>query len=119
HRVVRSPNMARLAAEGVVFDAAYCNSPICAPSRFSMLSGRLPTAIDAFDNAAEFPASIPTLAHYLVAAGYSTILSGKMHFVGPDQLHGFEERLVTDIYPADFAWTPDWHAGAADRPSGI
>jgi len=35
-------------------------------------------------------------------------LSGKMHFCGPDQLHGFEERLTTDIYPADFGWTPDW-----------
>ena len=31
-----------------------------------------------------------------------------MHFVGPDQLHGFEERLTTDIYPADFGWTPDY-----------
>ena len=31
-----------------------------------------------------------------------------MHFVGPDQLHGFEERRTTDIYPADFGWTPDW-----------
>ena len=34
--------------------------------------------------------------------------AGKMHFVGPDQLHGFEERLTTDIYPADFGWTPDY-----------
>ena len=40
--------------------------------------------------------------------GYRTVLSGKMHFVGPDQLHGFDERLTTDIYPADFAWTPNW-----------
>ena len=31
-----------------------------------------------------------------------------MHFVGPDQLHGFEERLTTDVYPGDFGWTPDW-----------
>ena len=31
-----------------------------------------------------------------------------MHFCGPDQLHGFEERLTTDIYPADYGWTPDW-----------
>ncbi|MEM7499906.1 MAG: choline-sulfatase, partial [Pseudomonadota bacterium] len=59
-------------------------------------------------NASEFPASIPTFAHYLRRAGYRTCLSGKMHFVGPDQLHGFEERLTTDIYPADHAWTPDW-----------
>src|SRR3954452_6002897 len=89
HRVVRAPHMSRLADEGVVFDAAYCNSPICAPSRFSMLSGRLPHAIGAFDNASEFAAEIPTMAHYLRAAGYLAILAGKMHFVGPDQLHGF------------------------------
>ncbi|MFN4193747.1 MAG: choline-sulfatase, partial [Tabrizicola sp.] len=47
-------------------------------------------------------------AHHLRRAGYHTALSGKMHFVGPDQLHGFEERLTTDIYPADFGWTPDY-----------
>ena len=119
HQVVKARHMSALAQGGVVFDAAYCNSPICAPSRFSMLSGRLPTAIGAYDNAAEFPASVPTLMHYLGAAGYRTILSGKMHFIGPDQLHGFAERLTTDIYPADFAWTPNWLAGPGDKPSGI
>jgi len=119
HAVVKAPNLSRLAASGVVFERAYCNSPICAPSRFSMLSGQYPSAIGAFDNAAEFPASIPTLMHYLVLGGYRTILAGKMHFIGPDQLHGYEERLVTDIYPADFAWTPNWLAGPSDKPSGI
>ncbi len=54
------------------------------------------------------PSDIPTYAHHLRRAGYQTCLSGKMHFVGPDQLHGFEERLTTDIYPADFGWTPDY-----------
>ena len=108
HPVVKAPQIERLAERGVVFDAAYCNSPLCAPSRFSMLSGRLPSAIGAYDNAAEFPARVPTFAHLLRLAGYRTILSGKMHFCGPDQLHGFEERLTTDIYPADFGWTPDW-----------
>ena len=53
-------------------------------------------------------ASVPTFAHYLRVLGYRTVLAGKMHFVGPDQLHGFEERRTTDIYPADFGWTPDW-----------
>jgi choline-sulfatase len=118
-KVVRAATLSKLAQDGVVFDAAYCNSPICAPSRFSMLSGRYATHIGAYDNAAEFPASIPTLMHYLVAAGYHTVLSGKMHFIGPDQLHGFEERLTTDIYPADFSWTPNWLAGPSDKPSGI
>ncbi len=73
-----------------------------------MLAGRSVSSIGAWDNAAELPASVPTLAHQLRRCGYRTVLSGKMHFVGPDQLHGFEERLTTDIYPADFAWTPDW-----------
>lgn len=105
---VKAPNLARLAAQGVSFRSAYCNSPLCAPSRFSMLSGQLPSRIGAYDNACEFPATTPTIAHHLRLGGYRTILSGKMHFVGPDQLHGFEERLTTDIYPADFGWTPDW-----------
>jgi len=118
-RVAKTPHLQALADAGAVFDNAYCNSPICAPSRFSMLSGRLPTRIGAFDNASELPASVPTLAHGLCAAGYRTILCGKMHFIGPDQLHGYEERLTTDIYPADFSWTPNWAAGPRDRPSGI
>ena len=108
HHVTKTPNMDALAARGVVFDSAYCASPLCAPSRFSFLSGKLPSAIGAYDNAAEFPSQTLTFAHYLRAEGYRTILSGKMHFCGPDQLHGFEERLTTDIYPADFGWTPDW-----------
>jgi len=111
HPVVKAPTIARLADEGVLFEAAYTNSPLCAPSRFVMMSGRLPSKIAAWDNATEFSAEIPTFAHYLAAEGYRTCLSGKMHFVGPDQLHGFEERLTTDVYPADFTWHPDW-----DRP---
>ena len=110
HKVVKTPHLDALAARGMRFDAAYCNSPLCAPSRFSFLSGQLISRIAAYDNASEFRASVPTFAHYLKARGYRTCLSGKMHFVGPDQKHGFEDRVPTDIYPADFAWTPDWEA---------
>jgi choline-sulfatase len=109
NRVGKTPHIDALAADGVVFDSFYCNSPLCAPSRFSFLSGQLPSKIGGYDNAAELPAAVPTFAHYLRHAGYQTSLSGKMHFCGPDQLHGFEERLTTDIYPADFGWTPDWN----------
>ncbi|MFT7474850.1 MAG: choline-sulfatase [Verrucomicrobiales bacterium] len=110
HPLVKTPAMDTLAARGMRFDASYCHSPLCAPARFSFLAGQSISAIKAWDNAAEFPAAVPTLAHYLRMVGYRTSLSGKMHFVGPDQLHGFEERLTTDIYPADFAWTPNWDA---------
>jgi len=112
----KTPHLDELARSGVVFESFYCNSPLCAPSRFSFLAGQLPSRIGAFDNAAEFPADVPTIAHYVRRAGYQTSLSGKMHFCGPDQLHGYEERLTTDIYPSDFGWTPDW-TRFDDRPS--
>jgi choline-sulfatase len=108
HKLVKAPHLEALAARGVVFDSAYCNSPLCSPSRAVFMTGRLPSHSGVYDNAAEFRADIPTYAHYLRNLGYRTILSGKMHFCGPDQLHGFEERLTTDIYPADYGWTPDW-----------
>src|ERR687897_693288 len=71
--------------------------------------------VGVYDNAAELRASAPTVTHRLRAAGYDTCLSGKMHFVGPDQLHGFEQRLTTDVYPADLDWTPDWRLPASER----
>lgn len=108
NRIAKTPHLDKLADTAIVFENAYSNFPLCAPSRFSMLTGMLASRIGAWDNGAEFPSSIPTFMHYLRAAGYQTCLSGKMHFVGADQLHGFEERLTTDIYPADFNWTGDW-----------
>ncbi len=103
-----TPNIDRLVAHGTTFTSAYSNSPLCAPARFAMMTGRRNSRIGAYDNASELPAAVPTFAHLLRGAGYQTSLIGKMHFVGPDQLHGFEERLTTDIYPADFGWTPNW-----------
>jgi choline-sulfatase len=105
---LHAPNLARLAERSVRFAQAYTASPLCAPARASFMSGQLPRRTRVYDNAAEFGSDIPTYAHHLRRAGYATCLSGKMHFVGPDQLHGFEERLTTDIYPADFGWTPDY-----------
>ena len=111
HPLVKTPAIDALAEQGVVFDAAYTNSPLCAPSRFVMMSGRTPSAIAAWDNAVDFSSEIPTFSHYLSALGYRTCLSGKMHFIGADQLHGYGERLTTDVYPSDYTWHPEW-----DRP---
>ena len=108
HKLVKAPHIDELAQLGVVFENFYSPSPLCAPARASLMSGLLPSNTGVYDNAAEFPSAVPTFAHYFRLEGYRTCLSGKMHFVGPDQLHGFEERLTTDIYPADFGWTPDW-----------
>lgn len=105
---LHAPNLKKLAARSARFANTYTASPLCAPGRASFMSGQLPSRTRVYDNAAEFASDIPTYAHHLRRAGYQTCLSGKMHFVGPDQMHGFEERLTTDIYPADFGWTPDY-----------
>ncbi|MDB6453780.1 choline-sulfatase [Falsirhodobacter sp. 20TX0035] len=105
---LHAPNLKRLAERSVRFTNTYTGSPLCAPARASFMSGQLPSRTRVYDNAAEFASDIPTYAHHLRRAGYQTCLSGKMHFVGPDQMHGLEERLTTDIYPADFGWTPDY-----------
>ena len=104
---IKTPNLDALAADAVVFDSAYCPSPLCAPSRMSMVTGQLPTKIGSYDNACSIEPSTPTYAHYLRAAGYETTLAGKMHFIG-EQLHGYESRLTSDIYPGDYGWAVDW-----------
>lgn len=106
-----TPHIDSLAAQGTVFDRAYCTTPLCAPSRASMMTGLLPSELGCHDNGDDFPATTPTFAHLLRSAGYHTALVGRMHFIGPDQHHGFEERLTTDVYPADLDMVPDW-----DRP---
>jgi choline-sulfatase len=110
-----APHIERLGEEGVIFDAAYCATPLCAPSRAVLLAGKLPSELGTYDNAAELEASIPTVAHHLRDRGYATCLAGKMHFIGPDQLHGFEERLTTDVYTAGFDWIPDWSLSLRER----
>ncbi len=106
HPVVKTPNLDRLVAEGARFDNAYTSCPICSPARQSLLTGHYPSRLQCFDNTCILGSDQPTLCHYLSNAGYDTVLTGKMHFIGPDQLHGFEKRLNTDVFPSDFNWLP-------------
>jgi choline-sulfatase len=109
HPVVRTPHLQRLAEGGVRFDDAYTPFPLCSPGRACIMTGRHASEIGAWDNGALLAADQVTFAHYLTNAGYDTVLSGKMHFVGPDQLHGFQRRLTTDIYSCHFDWVkPEW-----------
>ncbi len=102
--IARTPNLDRLAARSTVFDAAYSPCPICSPARMAMMTGKHVSRIHCNDNTSILASDEPTVCHYLSAAGYDTVLSGKMHFIGPDQLHGYRTRLTTDVYPSDFTW---------------
>jgi len=96
---VSTPNLTRLAADGVEFTNAYTSCPLCVPARASMLTGRLPSATGIFGNSGAISSEQATFAHSLGAAGYETVLCGRMHFLGPDQFHGFTRRLVGDFTP--------------------
>ena len=110
-----TPHLDELAAKGVVFENAYSNSPLCCPSRASKFTGSLPSSHEVWGNGAEFRSELPTMMHFLRSAGYRCVVSGKCHFIGADQLHGFDKRLTTDMYPSGFDWTIDWDLGAVHR----
>ena len=94
-----TPHIDSIAARGVTFTNAYCASPICTPSRMSLLTGRWPHRQSCWTLEDQLAPDLPTYAHALGAAGYHTILAGRMHSIGPDQLHGFSERHVGDGSP--------------------
>ncbi len=94
--IVRTPNLDRMADEGMRFTNAYCASPLCVPSRMSFMSCRTPSSNEVWNNNHILDPSIPTWAHAMTLAGYETSLIGRMHFVGPDTRHGFEKRPIGD-----------------------
>ncbi|OGG56034.1 MAG: hypothetical protein A3F84_16065 [Candidatus Handelsmanbacteria bacterium RIFCSPLOWO2_12_FULL_64_10] len=96
-RVIRTPHLDRLAGQGVRFSSAYCGSPLCAPSRMTFLTSRRCSDIGVWSNGCVLDSETPTFVHNLSAAGYRTVLCGRMHFNGPDQRHGFQTRIIGDI----------------------
>jgi len=116
HPLVQTPHLDRLAAEGVVFQNAYCNSPLCVPSRMSFMTGRYVHHIGAWDNTTSLPSDVVTWAHLVRAAGYDAVLAGKQHFVGPDQLHGFRAQLARDLHGEHFHPIFDWADGTPPAP---
>jgi choline-sulfatase len=97
--MIQTPNLDRLAEQGTIFDRCYTPCPLCVPARMAFITGRYPHDIGVLNNSFELDSEIPTFAHSLTDAGYDTRLIGRMHFVGHDQNHGFEQRLVGDITP--------------------
>ena len=119
----RTPNLDRFASEGTRFARHYCNSPVCTPSRQSILTGQLPHSAGVTVLSTPLRTDRPTIAKVLGADGFSTAVIGKMHFNRPGEpgLHGFQmawtedvvqQRWLADVGPAkpnDLVRTkPEW-----------
>jgi arylsulfatase A-like enzyme len=103
HPDVRTPHLDRLAAEGVRFERAYCNNPICAPSRCSAISGQYPWTTGITGNRTHEldvpnPGTLPTVLRQM---GYQTALVGKSHMIGRWDREGFEHIRYCDLCDAD------------------
>lgn len=94
HPMIRTPNLDTLAARGVRFTNAYCNSPICVPSRASFSTGRYVHDIRFWDNGTPYDGSIPTWGHRLREAGHAAVSIGKLHFRSAEDDNGFSEEII-------------------------
>ncbi len=103
-----TPNLDRLAREGILFERAYCNAPVCTPSRQSLITGRLPHAIGVTQLTTRLSDDVLTMGEWFRDRDYGTVAIGKMHFNGPSS-HGFTERIDTA------EWESELHA---HRPRG-
>lgn len=79
------------------FDAAYCQNPLCVPSRASLITGTHCRTHGIYDNQHILPANGPTMPRAFAESGWRTALIGKAHFNG-EQFQGFQERPYGDLY---------------------
>ncbi len=107
HPEIRTPNIDRLAAEGLRFTDAYAAAPVCSPARTGLMTGRIPSRVGIYDwippgSDVHLPVDETTIAELLRGAGYQTVFLGKWHLNGglgtdqpqPDD-HGFDYWFAT------------------------
>lgn len=97
HPIVETPNLDAMAAGGTSWGAVYTACPLCVPARATLLTSQLPHRTGIYSNIHNLSSDAPTFLHSLTAAGYETVLCGRMHFLGADQRHGFTRRIHGDI----------------------
>lgn len=95
--IINTPNLDKLASEGILFNNMYCQNPLCVPSRASLITGQYSKTTGIYDNMHIMQANITTLPRTLSKNGYKTCLIGKSHFNG-EQFHGYQQRPYGDIY---------------------
>ncbi len=98
HHQALTPHIDEIASEGVRFERAYCQSPVCVPSRGSIITGNYASRHGARILSDPLPTEARTAAHFFEDQGYSTAAIGKMHFVDESRRHGFSHRVNADTY---------------------
>lgn len=111
-----TPNLDRLREEGVNFANAYCQNPVCAPSRASLLCGRYSKDLGIYDNQHVLESNGVTFPRVLSEAGYHTCVIGKTHFNG-EQFQGYQERPYGDLFGQ--AHQPDPSRSPEKGPAGL
>jgi len=97
HLAVATPHLDRLARDGAIFTQAYCQSPLCAPSRASLLTGRYCRDLGIYDNQHILESNGVTFPRVLGSSGYRTCVIGKTHYNG-EQFQGYQERPYGDLF---------------------
>ncbi|HUS46899.1 MAG TPA: sulfatase-like hydrolase/transferase, partial [Phycisphaerae bacterium] len=113
-----TPSLDALAARGVLFDNTYCNSPVCVPSRTSMLTGRYPHEIGVYHNEASrhvLPGELISFPQAFAAAGYQTVTIGKTH----TPKHPIWGRVVGSLAGAGSAVRPYRSRGGEPPPLAV
>jgi len=96
HPLVQTPHLDRIANEGMRFLNVWCQSPVCQPSRASIITGRYTEDLSLYANTRDFDTSWPTVMKSLQSFGYETATIGKTHYHGMPDREVFKDR--TDPY---------------------
>src|SRR5699024_1372579 len=108
-RFIQTPNMDRIAEEGVKFTNSFVGNSICAPSRATLLTGKHSHKNGQINNRVSFDGSQPTFPKYLQDTGYQTALIGKWHLKSTPTGFDYYDRLIGqgDYYNSDFITNGD------------
>ena len=127
HAEAQTPHIDEIASEGVRFDRTYCQSPVCVPSRGSIITGNYASRHGAKILQDPLPNEARTVAHLFADRGYSTAAIGKMHFVDESRRHGFAHRVnaathlarLTSEEARSFRRDQGEGGGTAGKPSAL
>lgn len=123
--IVRTPNLDRIAKNGVVFSNAYAGSPVCVPSRTSLMTGMFPSDCNSFGNSTVWNGSYPTWGIRLQKAGYETWATGKMDLNSNYELGFIQQEVsnghghspdITELFRTPMMYRVDERSGVEGKP---